>query len=554
MYFLVRRIVLLITVIAMEISSVFGAIFSLNKDIVILYTNDIHCAVEANEETGCIGFAGLAAYKKEVEEKTPYITLVDGGDAVQGQAIGTVSKGEYIVDIMNYIGYDYTAIGNHDFDFTMPQLHKMIDKAEYSYLACNITYSGLGENELTGVKSYGIEEYGFRSVAFIGVSTPYSVVSSTPAYFKDENGNRIYGFCEENFYETIQSNIDECKALGADYVVILGHTGSGEDFYPYGAEDIIENVSDIDVYLDAHDHKEIEGQLVKDKDGEDVIMSSTGTGLENIGQLTILPNGEMTTSLISDYTKQDEDTKTFVDSIVESYNTDLKRVVAYNPINLSIYENGIRKIRNREMAIGDLIADAYRNATEAQIALVNGGGIRADLNCGDVTYGDLIAVHPFGNNVVSIKATGQQILDALEMGCRSTQVKYSDGNNAVGECGGFFQVSGIKYTIDTSISSAVVMDANGNFIRVDGERRVKNVKVLNGDTYTDIDPTATYSVSGNNYSMFNGGDGMTMFTGCEKICADGLKDYEVVVSYFLSNSEEFIADNYSSVQNRIIIK
>ena len=108
-----------------------------SNDIVILYTNDVHCAVDDN-----IGYAGLAAYKKEMQAAYNYVALVDCGDSVQGDVIGTLSKGEYLVDIMNEVGYDFAAFGNHEFDYTLPQLQKLIDKAKYQYLCCNLTYTG----------------------------------------------------------------------------------------------------------------------------------------------------------------------------------------------------------------------------------------------------------------------------------------------------------------------------------------------------------------------------------------------------------------------------
>lgn len=135
------------------------------EDIVILFTNDVHCGIEKN-----IGYAGLVEYKELMEEKTPYITLVDCGDAIQGDTIGTVSKGEYLVDLMNEAEYDLAVLGNHEFDYGMDKLGDLIEKAEAKYLSCNISYTGSEENELAGVKAYEIITYGNTDVAFIGVT------------------------------------------------------------------------------------------------------------------------------------------------------------------------------------------------------------------------------------------------------------------------------------------------------------------------------------------------------------------------------------------------
>lgn len=158
------------------------------QDIVVLYTNDIHCGFEDH-----IGYAGLAAYRNSVAKKTPYVTLVDLGDAIQGDVIGTVSKGEYIIDMMNEVGYDLAILGNHEFDYGIDRLRELIDQSEATYLGCNLTYTGSGENKLSAVKPYEILSYGNTDVAYIGVTTPETTTSSTPSYFQ-ENGEFVYGF------------------------------------------------------------------------------------------------------------------------------------------------------------------------------------------------------------------------------------------------------------------------------------------------------------------------------------------------------------------------
>ena len=195
-----------------------------SNDIVILYTNDVHCAVDDN-----IGYAGLAAYKKEMQAAYNYVALVDCGDSVQGDVIGTLSKGEYLVDIMNEVGYDFASFGNHEFDYTLPQLQKLIDKAKYQYLCCNLTYTAKDGKGLTGYKAYEIKTYGDIKVAFVGIDTPESFTKSTPTYFQDANGNFVYSFAEGNkgadLYNKVQETVDAAKKDGATYVVALAHLG-----------------------------------------------------------------------------------------------------------------------------------------------------------------------------------------------------------------------------------------------------------------------------------------------------------------------------------------
>ena len=222
-----------------------------SNDIVILYTNDVHCAVDDN-----IGYAGLAAYKKEMQAAYNYVALVDCGDSVQGDVIGTLSKGEYLVDIMNEVGYDFASFGNHEFDYTLPQLQKLIDKAKYQYLCCNLTYTGKDGKGLTGYKAYEIKTYGDIKVAFVGIDTPESFTKSTPTYFQDANGNFVYSFAEGNkgadLYNKVQETVDAAKKDGATYVVALAHLGVDESSEPWRSTDLIANTTGIDVVLDGN--------------------------------------------------------------------------------------------------------------------------------------------------------------------------------------------------------------------------------------------------------------------------------------------------------------
>ena len=195
-----------------------------SNDIVILHTDDAHCGVNDN-----LGYAGVAAYKAEMKKTHNYVALVDCGDAIQGESIGTLSAGAYLVDIMNEVGYDFATFGNHEFDYKLPQLAKLTKQAKYQYLACNFKYIGKGTSDLN-YKPYEIVTYGDKKVAFIGIVTPESFTKSTPAYFQDESGNYIYSFSEDEtgtaLYETVQKTVDEVRAAGADYVIAMGHLGN----------------------------------------------------------------------------------------------------------------------------------------------------------------------------------------------------------------------------------------------------------------------------------------------------------------------------------------
>ncbi len=523
-------------------------------DIIVLYTNDVHCAVDTN-----IGYAKLAAFRSAMEKTTPYVTLVDCGDAIQGDAIGSVSDGEYLMDIMNKTGYDLAVLGNHEFDYGMEQLSHLIDEAEATYLGCNITYSGDGENLLSAVKPYEIVSYGDTDVAYIGVSTPESLVKSTPAYFQDEEGNFVYGFSGESkeaLCAKVQSYIDECREKGADRVIILSHLGTDEASEPYRSYDLISGITGVDVVLDGHSHSVIPCEYVADKEGKDVLLSSTGTQLTYIGQLVLSESGMITTTLVGAFPDSDEELALHIKEIQSEYEEKLAEIMAHTDVKLTTTDGGgMRLIRNRETNLGDFCADAYRAISGADIAFVNGGGIRADLEEGDITYGDVIAVHPYGNTLCVVEANGQEILDCLEMASRETLAKTDDGKNSVGECGGFQQVSGLRYTIDTSVPSSVQMDENGMFVSVDGPRRIKDVEVLTEDgTYVPLEAEKVYTLASHNYMLKQAGDGFNMFADNKLVIDEGMADYQILITYIQEYLGGSVGEEYTDAQDRITVK
>ncbi len=522
------------------------------KDIVILFTNDVHCAVSEH-----IGYAGLAAYQCYVEEQTPHVTLVDLGDAVQGGVIGAVSRGEDIVEIMNAVGYDFAVLGNHEFDYGMDRLSQLIDMAEATYLSANLVYTGTGENLLADVKPYEIVRYGEIDVAYIGLTTPWSIASSTPTYFMDENGEYVYQFSADDtqsFYDCVQSYIDASLEDGAEYVILCTHLGDAEEMTPYSSVEVIQNTQGADAVLDAHAHSTIPCRIVEDKAGQQVLLSSTGTTLNAIGQLTISAAGTLSVGVISQYDAKDPEIQTLLDQMQTELDAEMGRTVANTDVSLPINdESGVRMVRNRETAIGNFCADAYRSATGAQIAVVNGGGIRAELPAGEVTYADMIAVNPFGNMLCMVEATGQEVLDTLEIAYCNVQSVATENGAAVGENGGFLHVSGLKVTIDTTQESTVTFDAMGTVTSLGETRRVREVLVEQEDgSYAPIDPTATYTFASHNYLIKNGGDGSNIMSDNELLINDGLSDYQVLIDYMLLLGGDLSA--YHDIEGRIIIQ
>ena len=503
-----------------------------DKDLVILYTNDVHCGVDK-----ALGYVSLATLKNALLEEGKYVALVDAGDFAQGETIGVVSKGGYLVDVMNAIGYDIAIPGNHEFDYGMDRFFELKDMANFPILSCN--FMDLKANAPV-LDAYKILEFGGVKVAFVGISTPQTITSSTPTYFQDDSGNWIYGFCQDEtgdaLYAAVQSAVDAAVSEGAQYVVAVGHCGIEANSSPWTSTEIIAATNGIDVFIDGHSHSVVESESVKNKDGKNVILTQTGTKLNNIGMLTIDTLGGCRTALVSD-----SDIHTVIGDIEDAYKEKVEEVVAHTDIDLTTKDpaTGERLVRNNETNLGDLCADAYRTIGEADIGFVNGGGVRADIPAGDVTFDQIISVHPFGNMLCVIEATGQQVLDALEHGAR----------NWPGENGGFLQGSGLTYEINGKVASTVETDENGMFKAVAGERRVQNV-LVDGEP---IDPAKTYTLAGHDYMLKNGGDGYAMFAGCTVLKDMVMADNQLLITYITENLGGTVGSDYAEPQGRITI-
>lgn len=510
-----------------------------SNDIVILATSDVHCALDDN-----IGYAGLAAYKKQMEEQYNYVALVDAGDAIQGGPIGTLSKGTYLRDIMNEMGYDVRVPGNHEFDYGMEQfLNEIAGKAATKYISCNF----VDKANKPVFDAYVIKEYGDKKVAFVGICTPETFTKSTPTYFQDKDGNYIYSFCEGNngkdLYKAVQNAIDSAKTAGADYVVAVGHLGDDAASTPWTSSEVIANTTGLTALIDGHAHLTFT-KPVKDKAGKSVQVVSTGTKLENIGKIVINEKGAVTVSNVTaaEAAAKDDAMDKYVKGIQSKFDAVLKQVVAKSDVDLKTHtaDGETRLVRSQETNLGDLCADAYKSVLGADIAFVNGGGIRAEIPKGNITYEDIIAVHPYGNMGCLIEATGQEILDALELGARAA---------GESENGGFLQVSGITYEINPFIKSTVVLNDKNEFVEVAGARKVSNVKV-NG---APIDPAKTYTLASHNYMLKDGGDGFVMFKD-NKILRDEVKiDNQILIDYIQNDLNGRVGTQYAETQSRIKI-
>lgn len=520
------------------------------SDIYIIYTSDVHCGVDMG-----FGYASVKQIREKLEAEGAATILVDDGDFVQGEPIGTLSKGEAIIPIMNALKYDIAVPGNHEFDYGMDEFMKYTKLADFPIICCNFT-----KDDKPVFEPYIIKEVAGMKIAFVGVTTPETLTSVSPNTFMDENGDYLYGFMQGDgtrLYAAVQDAIDSARAEGANLVYVLGHMGNDPASSPYSYMDVIANTTGIDVFLDGHSH-DTEQTVAKDKDGRDVVRSACGTKLNAIGYSHIkAEDGSIDTNIWTwentisapDLLGIKNDISDLIDKEDANMEEQLKKVVASTDVELTINdpddldENGKpkRRVRSGETNLGDLCADAVRIRTGADIGFVNGGGVRASINKGDVTYEDIISVHPFGNKNVVIEATGQQIMDALEWSCHVLP----------NEDGGFLQVSGISFNVDTTVESTCTQDENGLMTGVSGARRVSDVKV--GDD--PIDPDRKYKVAGNNFIITNRGNGLTAFDGCDVVAADAGLDNQLLIDYIVESLGGTVGEDYADPhgQGRIVI-
>ena len=513
------------------------------KNISILFTSDVHTGYNDN-----ITYSGLKAYQKERINEGYETILIDTGDFVQGDLICSITQGLFNVDLLNKMGYSAFTLGNHEFDYGMDALKDMIDLFKGDVLCANIKYTGSKENKIKDVKPYTIIDIDNIKIAIVGATTPESLSDGNPNLFK-EDGNIAYSF--DGLIENVQASIDNAKKDGASYVILATHLGYDDIYSPSSSKDLVASISGADAIIDGHAHLSIEPTLVKTKDNKEIPLMCLGTKMSSFGEI-IISDGKLSTQVIKEYAKKDEELASYIEEREKLFEAETSKVVARSNISLSIYDSdGIRMTRSRETQIGNLCADALKYESGAEIAFMNGGGVRDSINAGDITYADIFKVNPFGDEVVKVKLKGEYILDYLEYAAKNTKSVYSDGGKAAGENGGFAIVSGLKYTIDTSITSTCISDESGNFIRVDGQRRIKDVYVLENGEYKPLDSTKMYEVAMSDF-MLAGGDGMIMLK-------NGILDssygavHEVFINYIAYTLKGDLSQ-YENIEGRIIIE
>ena len=508
--------------------------FGDKSDVTILYTNDVHTYID--KQSPKLTYAAIADLKQSYQNAGKEVLLVDAGDHVQGTAYGSMDEGASIIKLMNAAGYDVATPGNHEFDYGMDRAKAIMKEADFPYLSCNWVDLRTTLRVLPSVKVF---VRGGRRIAFVGVTTPETFTKSTPAYFMDKAQRKyIYdiqgGEDGKKLYDAVQKAIDKAKLL-ADVVIGLGHLGVDPSSSPWTSEEVIAHTSGFDAFIDGHSHTVMENKQVQDASGKAVTLTQTGSYFANVGEMTIAADGTITTKLIPTHEGMDATIAAMQTSWVNTVDDMLGEKIAVGDSDFYVSDpaTGKRRIRSAETNLGDFVADGiytYFNEVEklhCDVAIMNGGGIRADVPAGDWTFKTCKQVSPFGNVACLMSVTGKQIQDALEFAARFAG---EDGK----ENGGFLQVAGATYEIHTDIPNTVQTDEKNVWIgSATGTPRVQNVKIYDkaSGSYLPLDPGATYALAGMNYTLRNLGDGFAMFDGAELIKDYVSEDYLVMSTY-----------------------
>lgn len=488
-----------------------------DKSIVVLYDNDVHCAID--------GYASIAGLKDAIAD-TAYVALVSSGDYLQGGTAGAISNGQYVADVMRNVGYDAITLGNHEFDYSVERMQELLKSIGVPVTCVNFA-------DMQGRRQYlpyVMKKMGGRKVAFIGATTPSTLQTEAYSFFDDDDVQH-WQFQPEKVYALVQEQVNAVRKKGADYVIVLSHLGEEETPENIDSHGLIANTTGINAVLDGHSHSVIPCETVQNKDGKPVLITETGTQFAHIGKLLIDRNGKISTELIplDKITQKKASVVATLDSISVLSKEMTEKVVCHSDFPIAISDvNGIRQVRNQETNAGDLVADAYRIVTGAEIGLSNGGGIRNDLKAGDLTYGQIVSLLPYDNYVSVVNVSGSQLLEVLEA-CTAI---------APAEDGDFPQTSGMKYTINL------------------GQKpRVTDVMVLekNSNEYKPLDTDRVYQVATIDYCITKGGF-KELLKKNEVIKPNIIRYNDCLVKYATEILGGRIPKEYEKPQGRITIK
>lgn len=488
------------------------------RSIVILHENDVHCNIE--------GYASITSLRDVIAD-TAHVAVVSCGDYLQGGTAGAISGGQYVADVMRSVGYDAVTLGNHEFDYGTERMFALLNSGRLPVTCLNLRSCATGKRPFS---PFIMRTYGTKRVAFIGVVTPNTLYSESYAFY-DEQGRQTYELCPNTLYQEVQEAANQAREAGADYVVVLAHLGEAKNSLRADSHSLIAATKGIDALLDGHTHSIVPCHYVKNADGVKVPISQTGTKVEYVGKLVITSDGKILPGLVPDSVikKQNNYTQEVIDSVNAIMRIKTEQPVCHSDYALRILDdNGRQAVRYMETNAGDIVTDAYRELSGADVAVTNGGGIRNELPAGHLTYGDIISLLPYENNVCVVEVTGKKIIDMLESCCQATPQ----------ESGDFPQVSGMTFVIDTR-----------------HKPRIADVRILNRETgeYEAIDLEKKYSLATIDYCISGGGLNEKL-KDATMIKENLFRYNDALVKYITENLDGKIPSRYAEPQDRIIIK
>ena len=510
-----------------------------SNDIVILVTSDVHCSPQKG-----FTYAGLQRIREKFQKEGCEVLLVDDGDEIEGhgEMFGTVTQGEQVIKLMNKMGYDYATPGNHEFAYGPDRFLEVSKLANFTYLSCNIAKNGQRV-----FKPYEIKEVRGKKIAFVGATTPKTMgYYYSENLFKDADGKIIYDFRSgssgKKLLNAIQDSVNSARAEGADYVFVISHLGHAKKYKFF--DDVsffVRNTQGIDAFLDGHSHDANRIEFVN-LEGKNVPRIGIGSKFSRVGYVRIsaetgavdvgLWHWSTATSardLLGIENEMGEET----DKAIAEYKTIFygKQGTADYSLYVNDPVSAKRIISRNETNLGDFAADAFRICTGSDVAIIAAGKFSDQIVAGDVSLRTMFGVLPASRKTITVSATGQQILDALEWACRS----YPDPNSS------FLQVSGITFKINTKVKTPC-KSKNGRLKEIKGKRRVTNVKIGG----VAIDPEKTYTLTSYMSLIWNGENGFNMFKDCKRVKADSRLDFQILFDYYKKNLNGVIGSAYSS--------
>lgn len=486
---------------------------SLSQPVVLFFDNDVHGALQ--------GYPRIAMLRDEALKSTPYVGLLSCGDWLSGGSYNAVSRGRCAWRMFAATHYDFWVPGNHEWDYGVEYWRQLQHCFAHQMLCCN--FYSVDTNRCMAQPA-AMRTYGQLKVGFVGVSTPETVPSTSPRYFADIKGKARYHFASDSLVQVVQRQVDSLRVHGANYVVVLSHLGDDSSSV-FSSRRLIASTTGIDVLLDGHSHNVIPSNSLRNAAGQTVLLASTGTQFQYIGRLQLQANQPINIKLLPTQALPmvQGGVSDTLRAIEATYDTLINQVLGRNEVLLPVSDEAGNKLtRCTESGLGNFCADAYRWFASADVALINGGSMRADLPAGELTRATLFQTLPFDGYVCKVQVSGQSLRRALAYALHRWPQPF----------GGFLQVSGMRY--------------------VHGGGHLQMVEVLNPTTgmYVPLQDDALYWVAGTNYVLLLGGDG-NAFEPLEQVVRYPITPVEVVSRYITQVLAGWIPQSYATLEGRI---